>query len=578
MTDITEPGRNGLLILLFLLPNLVGIFLTDIVFTVIYGVITTAFIINAVKYFKKKKKSVHGRLITGVWASETALIMMVAKHCEFYYLIPGLVTLPLGLVASYKIFSENYEAGWLQKNKKKLFYSAMGIWVCITIAVLAGAVKVGTTTKNFTIYHLLAEFKNLSFNHLLSIIKHTDFHYPIPALITFPLTLILAYKILTRISESNFYKKKRQTAITLSTIAILAFLIPKNVNSIIEQGAPQRRNASSRVFMEKYKTIPHIIVNPYSGSINEHAFYLGVSFSPNRDNIYFNFLKERFPVTYFYDKETKSVLYWGATAFAPEIYSKSDSVLVCFHNEDAQTEASVMKDLCTWNDSITLGKYKKTYTNEATFEDFYTIEPDKVILSKLIRRYFVINCNFEKLSHGDSSFISTNGYNHFRNPNILSTKEHRSGMNSVCLNKNNQFGLDFKIPVKPGFFIEASIWRKTDENNGYIVISPRNEENFSPIYKEFVRGFYNKTADYMYPIGAEIRESKNGWEHIYWASKIPSNYKDSTINFYLFYQKGITGLFNHDVYFDDLSIMVYPMKLKEDANVTENNQVWNIEF
>lgn len=91
----------------YFLKNLKDIFLTDIIFTSFYVIITLAFIIALAGRVRKKNTTPLFRLVTGVWLSITTLILAVAKHCDFHYLIFAECCFPLGLILSYKIFSHS---------------------------------------------------------------------------------------------------------------------------------------------------------------------------------------------------------------------------------------------------------------------------------------------------------------------------------------------------------------------------------------------------------------------------------------------------------------------------------------
>jgi hypothetical protein len=106
------------------LKNLKDIFLTDIIFTSMYAIIFVAFIVALINR-KRTQAMPLLPLITGVWVSITTLILAVAKHCDFHYLIFAECCFPLGLVIAYKIFS-----GFLspliksfEKYKQKIAYS-----------------------------------------------------------------------------------------------------------------------------------------------------------------------------------------------------------------------------------------------------------------------------------------------------------------------------------------------------------------------------------------------------------------------------------------------------------------------
>jgi len=109
--------------------NLKDLLLTDTVFTLIYFVITMALLITVVNSIRKRETP-FVRTISGVWFSITSLILAVAKHCDFHYLIFAECCFPLGLVISYKIFSGSFSS-FIQNFRnytKKILYSALAIF------------------------------------------------------------------------------------------------------------------------------------------------------------------------------------------------------------------------------------------------------------------------------------------------------------------------------------------------------------------------------------------------------------------------------------------------------------------
>ncbi|MEO6882732.1 MAG: hypothetical protein ABI199_01770 [Bacteroidia bacterium] len=85
--------------------NLYHLFTTDFAFTSIFIFISVAFIsILFGKNFKKKINRINTRAIQGAWIYVTVLIIFVAKHYNFYYLIPSVLVFPLALIIIYEQF------------------------------------------------------------------------------------------------------------------------------------------------------------------------------------------------------------------------------------------------------------------------------------------------------------------------------------------------------------------------------------------------------------------------------------------------------------------------------------------
>lgn len=118
------------------LKNLKDIFLTDIIFTSIYVVIFLALVIALINYIREKERSPFPRFISGIWLSITILILAVAKHCDFHYLIFAECCFPLGLIISYRIFSASITTTVksLKKHKQKITYALFSA-VCIFLVI-----------------------------------------------------------------------------------------------------------------------------------------------------------------------------------------------------------------------------------------------------------------------------------------------------------------------------------------------------------------------------------------------------------------------------------------------------------
>jgi len=110
--------------------NLKGILLTDAVFASIYSIITLAFIVALMNKALKKQTVPFFRTICGLWLSITLLILAVAKHTEFHYLIFAECCFPLGMIVSYKILSNSF-APFIEnyiKYERIILYSFLGIF------------------------------------------------------------------------------------------------------------------------------------------------------------------------------------------------------------------------------------------------------------------------------------------------------------------------------------------------------------------------------------------------------------------------------------------------------------------
>jgi len=115
--------------------NLKNLFLTDTVFTSIYCIITIAFLIALVNRIGGKKIIRFFRTISGIWLSITALILVVAKHCDFHYFVFAECCLPFGLIISYKVFHDSFFQ-FIQgheKYEKRILYSTFSLLIIFLI-------------------------------------------------------------------------------------------------------------------------------------------------------------------------------------------------------------------------------------------------------------------------------------------------------------------------------------------------------------------------------------------------------------------------------------------------------------
>jgi len=110
--------------------NFKGILLTDAVFTSIYSIITLTFIVAIINRIIKKQTVPFFRTICGLWLSITLLILAVAKHTEFHYLIFAECCFPLGMAVSYKILSNSFVpfVESYRKYEKRILYSFLSIF------------------------------------------------------------------------------------------------------------------------------------------------------------------------------------------------------------------------------------------------------------------------------------------------------------------------------------------------------------------------------------------------------------------------------------------------------------------
>ncbi len=425
--------------------NLHTLFATNAAFTAIYAVITFAFGVCLYRLIRKKSADrFQLRFISGIWVSITLLILLVAKHYSFHYLIPAETFFPLGLIVSYMIFSPFLDLGLYSRNTR--------------------AVK---------------------------------------TIIACALALLLA----------------RQNVSA-------AFLFPDHRNPML----------STQQFLSSWKDTPMIITPGNESSCIETAIYFGTVYSGTMNHPYFQFIKTLFPHSYHYEIGTKRLMFWDVDMFAPEILRKQSKVLVYFKNETLETEIAAMTDISMLNGKVKLGDFKKIFTNPLSDESIYLIDADTALSARIASGSTTIFCNLEKRTDDKTDFIAEDGHTHFKKAEELNHDQYFSGNTCVKLNEKTQYGLDCEFPVQPGDFVDATVWRRSTDNTGTIILSAKNNALF-------------------YTGGeAIINNAPGDWQQIQCRTKIPDNYPEKTLFFYMYY----TG--KGTAWIDDVKITVYPCK------------------
>ncbi len=365
---------------------------------------------------------------------------------------------------------------------------------------------------------------------IFTVAKHYKFYYVFPAGTSLALGLIAASGILF----NSLQKTKNIIA-----YCFLGGMLLLQANSYIKDANNVNHDhqtlAATRKFIETRKNIPVIIASTYQSAYIELALNFGIVYTGNQIPFYMQFEKTIHPTSYLYDVDFKKLLFWGKEMITPEVLSKYDSLLAYTKDRDSNAEREIMQEITTYN-GLKLGDYKLIYRDTNTGENIYVIYTHRGLASKLLENKTSIYCDLEKLTDDKSSFIASDGKHLLAKAFAVTQKEHHSGLNAVLLNDKNQYGADLIFNVKPGDFIDATVWRKSPDGGG-IVLSAEKPEM---LYRggEFV-----------------INTAENGWEQIECKCKVPDDYKEPTVHFYLFYPG------KEDVYFDDINITIYSMAL-----------------
>ncbi len=429
--------------------NLVKIFTNDIYFTSIYILMIFSMITGFIKRKQiQAEKRIYLRLLFGIFVSTLILIILVAKHYSFHYLIPIQLSLPLIIAGSYGVFRN------LIKIKTPLVKFAFPVLIYLFSAYLA-----------------------------------------IPHLKGF-------------------------------------FFEPPKVASSETAG-----------FLGKYTDVPLIITADFASSRIEPALELGIAYTGNLNNKYWEFLKRIYPNTYRTIHPSNSVSFWDDIFYIPELFAKHPKIAVYFNEQDSAGRASFLKEFCIWGKD-TVATNRLVYVKRGSEDYIYELEGNQTMVNAMLANPISINFDFEKLTTDKSKAISVDKKDTLCGINSLTGKEHHSGSYSILMNHTNQFALNYIIPSKAGNLVVAKIWRKSDDGLGGIALTSKNNGEFHAFGH------------------AVIDSDSSGWKQIEYKYLVPSTLKDGRINLFLFYYG------NGYAFFDDLSITIYPMNLNN-SNFTQ---------
>jgi len=149
-----------------------------------------------------------------------------------------------------------------------------------------------------------------------------------------------------------------------------------------------------------------------------------------------------------------------------------------------------------------------------------------------------IICNAEILSKDKKFFISVKDNEFFSGAYTRSKEAAHSGKFSAKINKKHPYTFSYKINnVQAGDYYKITVWRKSKNNKGILVIA-------------------DKTAEKFYvPIRKPVKTEKNGWEMLQADVEIPHCIRNEYIKIYMWNPD------KEPAYFDDLTIEKLPEKV-----------------
>jgi len=423
------------------LPNVLNIFKEDFYFTVFYIVMIISIVIALIKYRNAgERNKTYTRLLCGVGVSSFILILLVAKHYSFHYLISVRLCYPLMIIGSYHVVRDELNVKFL-KNKSivnRVFYILSICIICIQLRTF----------------------------------------------ISFP---------------------------------------------------PQPRPGTTAEFLGKYRDEPIIMSADFESSRIEPSLSLGAAYTGDYRNHYWEFLKKIYPNTYQYRYPQEIITQWDDVLYSPELIGKYPKAVVYFIQKDLNTRNAILNNLTVWGKD-TIANFHLVYGSIITDEYVYELDANGNRAKTVMANWNEVHFDMEKFTSDQSKFISIEGKDTAQGAERVATEEHHSGNNSILMNWDNQYGLNYSIRAFPGNIVVASIWRKTNDGKGCIVFSSKTDGDF-------------------YMSGQTVVDSDaNGWKQIQYKCLVPPAIKDSSVFFYVYY-------YGHErAYFDDLSVRVYPMK------------------
>ena len=149
-------------------------------------------------------------------------------------------------------------------------------------------------------------------------------------------------------------------------------------------------------FLNKYKDIPIIMDADFESSRVEPSIYLGVAYTGDFRNKYWEFLRNAYPDAYQYKESQNIIGRWDDVYYTPELFSKSPEALVYFKKKDSNTRYTILHNIITWG-SDTMAHFKLVCSLQATDEYVYELEGNQNMAKAMMAKYTDVNFDFEKL-------------------------------------------------------------------------------------------------------------------------------------------------------------------------------------
>lgn len=366
---------------------------------------------------------------------------------------------------------------------------------------------------------------------ILVVARQYSFHYMLPAYSLAFLGIFAVYKVVSGSGwlpwKFNLKKLSPMLWILMAVIfarAIVHFQFFPDLSHPAKKTGEFLKNHSQKaivILAERYKDT----------ALPEQAFYFGTSYSGYMKDIYRQWLKKKYPATYFYDAG-ENLAGWDENLMKEELMQLYPELLLYLKYNSANQHQEFLN---TWMNLYlpdSLYTSELIYENSLTNESVYLLETDTSAAGQFLKPSLTICCDMEQLA-ADTAYLADKSLVYqFDKAFLRSTNYVYSGKHSLKLNTQNPYGADMDISVRPGDFLRIRAWRYSKENSGLLVVS-------------------GKSGDFYRAGARQIAKADSGWEFIELAFYLPKSYLGEYVSFYL-WQNG-----QEDVYFDDIRIEIY---------------------
>lgn len=367
--------------------------------------------------------------------------------------------------------------------------------------------------------------------HIILVSKHFAIRYLTPSILLGVLGIYLLILFFA-------HTKKTQKIIMICFIVIYPLLSFKKVYSINNQllTYATSRNSAHDFIEKNIKGSPLLIVPNYFGTgTKEYALWFASKWVGKNAPEFIDDMNKACPDTYFFIPDQNKYYNWRNEISLFDVL-KNHPKLNLYISLDAtkmKEEAfgkKILKNINAYNrpnDSI----IKIKYLFHQKYDMICQLTVDTSRLAKTYHFKEVL-CDMESITKDEKYYKSSTPSFLFKNNNLRSSEKALSGKFSEKLTKENMYGTGCTIKdVQVGDIFEATIWKKSEDDNYLFVCSSKNSEE-------------------LYVASNTTIEEKNGWKKIKLSISIDKKIVGNTLNFYSWY----TG--NSTCYCDDFKIIM----------------------